>query len=108
MIRKYGLQLHKDEAYFLKGLNGMKLLSLPSTLLDEEQNDAKNSRRLSEMAHFLEIIRNLQCRLSAKFKKAGQGLVGYFFIFLQLMSLLVLHIIVKFEAMSLHFGSGGW
>ncbi|KAJ0041339.1 hypothetical protein Pint_27017 [Pistacia integerrima] len=75
MIRKYGLQLHKDDAYFLKGLNGMKLLSLPSTLVDEEQNDAKTSRRISEMAHFLEIIRNLQCRLSAKFKKPGQGLV---------------------------------
>jgi hypothetical protein len=33
------------------------------------------AQNLSELAHFLEIIRNLQCRHRTTFQKASQGLV---------------------------------
>ncbi|KAK0608267.1 hypothetical protein LWI29_028101 [Acer saccharum] len=75
MIRKYGFQQHENNAYLLRGLNGTGILSLPSILPDKVHTEMETSRRLHEMAHFLEIIRNLQCRLNAKFKKPGQGLV---------------------------------
>ncbi|KAL5818547.1 hypothetical protein ACOSQ4_022389 [Xanthoceras sorbifolium] len=75
MIRNYGLQQHKNDAYLLQGFNKTGILSLPSILPDKVQTEVETSRRLHEMAHFLEIIRNLQCRLSAKFKKPGQGSV---------------------------------
>ncbi|KAH9669492.1 Spatacsin C domain-containing protein [Citrus sinensis] len=73
MIRKYGLQQQKNDAYLLQGFNGNGILPLPPILPDEEQNEMENCKRLYEMAQFLEIIRNLQSRLSAKLKKPGQG-----------------------------------
>lgn len=80
LIHKYGLEQHKNDVYLLQGINGNGILPLPSILPDEEENEMENSKRLCEMAHFLEIIRNLQSRLSAKFKKPGQGLVYCCFI----------------------------
>lgn len=80
MIRKYGLQPQKNDAYLLQGFNGNGILPLPPILPDEEQNEMENCKRLYEMAQFLEIIRNLQSRLSAKLKKPGQGPVCCCFI----------------------------
>ncbi|KAA8530957.1 hypothetical protein F0562_005676 [Nyssa sinensis] len=76
MIRKYGLIQHKKDAFILQGIRGIQNYTLPLVLLEKEHNEMGNSRRLREMAHFLEIIRNLQSRLSAKFKRPGQGLVN--------------------------------
>lgn len=70
MIRKYGLLQYNG---YPQG--GRQLLSLPSVLPDKVQTEVQNSQRLQEMAHFLEIIRNLQSRLSSKFKRPGQGSV---------------------------------
>ncbi|XVF61790.1 hypothetical protein PTKIN_Ptkin08bG0158700 [Pterospermum kingtungense] len=75
MIREYGLLQHKTDAFILQDLDGPHLLALPPALPDKTQNEMGNSIRLREMAHFLEIIRNLQCQLRAKLKKPGQGLV---------------------------------
>uniref|UniRef100_A0A5B6Z0A7 Spatacsin C-terminal domain-containing protein n=1 Tax=Davidia involucrata TaxID=16924 RepID=A0A5B6Z0A7_DAVIN len=75
MIRKYGLIQHKKDAFILRGIRGIQNSSLPSVLPEKEHDEMGNSRRLREMAHFLEIIRNLQSRLSAKFKRPGRGLV---------------------------------
>ncbi|KAK2975888.1 hypothetical protein RJ640_015319 [Escallonia rubra] len=73
MIRTYGLLQRKKDTFKPQNINNS---FLPSVLPDKEHNDVVNSRRLREMAHFLEIIRNLQCRLSTKFKSPAQRLVG--------------------------------
>ncbi|XWS29439.1 hypothetical protein CRYUN_Cryun24cG0029700 [Craigia yunnanensis] len=75
MIREYGLLQHKRDAFMLQDLDGPRVLALPPALPDKTQNEMGNSIRLREMAHFLEIIRNLQYKLRAKLKKPGQGLV---------------------------------
>ncbi|XVF15027.1 hypothetical protein REPUB_Repub09cG0114100 [Reevesia pubescens] len=75
MIREYGLLQHKRDAFMLQDLDGSHVLALPPLLPDKTQNEMGNSTRLREMAHFLEIIRNLQYQLRAKLKKPGQGLV---------------------------------
>ncbi|GAV81705.1 hypothetical protein CFOL_v3_25159 [Cephalotus follicularis] len=75
MIRKYGLLQHKKDAYLFHGFNRTPMLSLPPILVESTQNEMGASRRLTEMAQFLEIIRNLQCRLSEKLKKPGQKIV---------------------------------
>lgn len=75
MIRKYGLMQHRKDPFVLKGSSGVENSSLVSVVPNEKHNAMGNLRRLREMAHFLEIIRNLQCRLSAKVKRPGQGSV---------------------------------
>lgn len=61
MVRKYGLgQPMQDEQ-----------CSLPKHYSIE----VSNARRLSEMAHFLEVIRNIRSRLSTKGRRPGQGVV---------------------------------
>lgn len=75
MIRKYGLVQHKKDAFELQGASETQIYSLSPGLPNKEQIEMENSRKLHEMAHFLEIIRNLQCRLSAKFKRPSQVLV---------------------------------
>ncbi|KAF5727678.1 hypothetical protein HS088_TW22G01374 [Tripterygium wilfordii] len=75
MIRNYGtLQLKKD-AYILQGFGGSHLLSLPPDSPEKDHDDLGISGKLHEMARFLEIIRNMQCQLNAKYKKPGQGSV---------------------------------
>ncbi|KAI3930736.1 hypothetical protein MKX01_037182, partial [Papaver californicum] len=44
-------------------------------VLNGSQTQISNSRRLHEMAHFLEVIRILQCKLGARYRIQGQGLV---------------------------------
>lgn len=75
MIRKYGLMQHKKDAIILQGTKREDNSSLLSVLPEEGHCDMGTLRRLKEMSHFLEIIRNLQCQLNAKFKRPGQGLV---------------------------------
>ncbi|KAH7860687.1 hypothetical protein Vadar_016791 [Vaccinium darrowii] len=75
MIRKYGLMQHKKDAIILQGTKKEDNSSLLSVLPEEGHCDMGTLRRLKEMSHFLEIIRNLQCQLNAKFRRPGQGLV---------------------------------
>ncbi|KAK3010904.1 hypothetical protein RJ639_012628 [Escallonia herrerae] len=72
MIRTYGLLQRKKDTFKPQSINNS---FLPSVLPDKEHNDVVNARRLREMAPFLEIIRNLQRRLSTKFKSPAQRLV---------------------------------
>ncbi|KAI5588074.1 hypothetical protein BDE02_05G071700 [Populus trichocarpa] len=75
MIRKCGSLQHKKDAYVLPGFRRTRLLSLPPVLPHKVQNKMGDSRSLHDMAHLLEIIRNLQYRLSSKFKKTGLRLM---------------------------------
>ncbi|GLT68925.1 hypothetical protein SLA2020_411170 [Shorea laevis] len=75
MIREYGLLQHKNDSILEQGLDRTRVLPLPLDLPDNCQNEVGNSLRLHELAHFLEIIRKLQCQLRAKLKKPAQGVV---------------------------------
>lgn len=75
MIRKYWLLEHKTDAYEYART---QMLLLPPVVPQEVQDEIANSRRLREMAHFLEIIRNLQSRLGSKYKRPGQEFVSCF------------------------------
>ncbi|KAB2051998.1 hypothetical protein ES319_A12G090100v1 [Gossypium barbadense] len=75
MIREYGLLQLKRDAFMFHGLDRPGVLALPSVLPDKTQNEVGTSMKLREMAHFLEVIRNLQYQLRAKLKKPGQALV---------------------------------
>lgn len=72
MIRKYWLLEHKTDAYEYART---QMLLLPPVVPQKVQDEISNSRRLREMAHFLEIIRNLQSRLGSKYKRPGQEFV---------------------------------
>ncbi|KAG6721774.1 hypothetical protein I3842_03G128800 [Carya illinoinensis] len=75
MIRRYGLLQLRENSYPLQSFTRTHVLSFPPVGLEKVQNDQENSRKLREMARFLEIIRNLQYRLDLRFKRPGQGLV---------------------------------
>lgn len=75
MLRKYGLLQHKNYTCVPEGLNKTRLLSLPPIEPVKLQTEVDFAQKLSELAHFLEIIRNLQCRHRTVFQKASQGLV---------------------------------
>ncbi|KAK9134405.1 hypothetical protein Syun_013735 [Stephania yunnanensis] len=64
-IRKYGLLLHKKIAIMCQTTDDFRMIS---------DMNRGNLRRLHEMAHFLEVIRKLQCRLTPKLIKSDQGL----------------------------------
>lgn len=70
MIRKYGRVQYDNDAYALPRSGGMEE-SVPGDSLPKE---LETQRRLREMSHFLEIIRNLQSRLSSKSRRPGQVL----------------------------------
>lgn len=74
MIRKYWLLEHRKDAY---ESGRTQILSLPPVSPVKVEDEMANSRRLHEMAHFLEIIRNLQCRLGSKYKRPGQESVRF-------------------------------
>ncbi|RZC55256.1 hypothetical protein C5167_014133 [Papaver somniferum] len=63
MVRKYGLLQHNKEKFQVQ------------IVLNGAQSQINNLRRLHEMTHFLEVIRSLQCKLGARFRIPGQGLV---------------------------------
>ncbi|CAH1454441.1 unnamed protein product [Lactuca virosa] len=64
MIRRYGSLQHIKNG----SITDMED-SLPLLLADKERSETENSKKLEEMAHLLEIIRNVQRRLATKFKK---------------------------------------
>ncbi|KAI9108709.1 hypothetical protein K1719_020356 [Acacia pycnantha] len=70
MLRKYGLLQHERDSFMMEGFNQTGLLALPPIEPDNLQTEVDFGRKLREMAHFLEIIRNLQCRLRSKFQRA--------------------------------------
>lgn len=76
MIRKYWLLEHRKRKDAYKS-GRIQLLSLPPVSPVKIEDEMANSRRLREMAHFLEIIRNLQSRLGSKYKRPGQELVRF-------------------------------
>lgn len=78
MIRKYWLLEHRKDAY---ESGRTQIFSLPPVSPVKVEDEMANSRRLHEMAHFLEIIRNLQCRLGSKYKRPGQELVRFAVLF---------------------------
>ncbi|KAF6149487.1 hypothetical protein GIB67_011388 [Kingdonia uniflora] len=71
MVRKYGLLQHKKDVFIFQGFIDSRIS--PS---NDELNQLRNSRRLREMAHFLEVIRNLQRRLRENDRRPGQALVN--------------------------------
>ncbi|KAJ8769555.1 hypothetical protein K2173_005158 [Erythroxylum novogranatense] len=75
MIRKYGILQRKKRFYPFQGPKRIELLSLPPNFPCKVETENGDSRRICDMAHLLEMIRNLQCRLTAKFMKPGQGIV---------------------------------
>ncbi|GAB2283200.1 hypothetical protein Dimus_017727 [Dionaea muscipula] len=72
LIREYAmLELSKNEDA-LQCERGMEVRLLLPMLPYEESAKLESSRRMEEMAHYLEIIRNLQRRLGRKYGRAGQ------------------------------------
>ncbi|KAG9456856.1 hypothetical protein H6P81_001364 [Aristolochia fimbriata] len=72
MVRKYGM-LQQKHNIMLQAVGGSEILYLES-VPSRGTNGTDYSSRLQEMAHFLEIIRNLQRRLSTKCRRP-QGVV---------------------------------
>lgn len=76
MIRKYGLMIQRDKhADISASSEKIGLLPLPPISPAKLQNEVDSLSRMQEMAQFLETIRNLQSRLSSKFKRLDKGLV---------------------------------
>ncbi|KAJ1412899.1 hypothetical protein SESBI_20049 [Sesbania bispinosa] len=75
MLRKYGLLQHRKDTFIAEGFNKTGLLSLPPIEPVKLQTEVDCAQKLCEMARFLEIIRNLQCRHKSIFQTASQGLV---------------------------------
>ncbi|RDY05619.1 hypothetical protein CR513_10515, partial [Mucuna pruriens] len=73
MLHKYGLLQHKKDACTAEGFNKTGLLSLPPIEPIRLQTEVDFAQKLCEIAHFLEIIRNLQCRHRSIFQRASQG-----------------------------------
>ena len=101
MIRKYGLLQHDNDAYASHSFGWREARCLSPLLPDKLQSELGTSRRLHEMAHFLEIIRNLQSQLGSKFNRPGQGLVRHVILLFQL------HFIKRVN-ISHHFITGRW
>lgn len=66
---------YDSNAQLLQSFGGRNILALQPVLSEKVKGELENSRRLHEMARFLEIIRNLQSRLNSKLKRPGQELV---------------------------------
>ncbi|KAK4366838.1 hypothetical protein RND71_014718 [Anisodus tanguticus] len=75
MIREYGLLQHKKYGMESWKAGGVQNSFLSSELIDSRPDRMGDLERLQKMAHFLEIIRNLQWRLTYKCKRLGQELV---------------------------------
>uniref|UniRef100_A0A7N0TN62 Spatacsin C-terminal domain-containing protein n=1 Tax=Kalanchoe fedtschenkoi TaxID=63787 RepID=A0A7N0TN62_KALFE len=69
MVRKYGICEQKIAVTPVHFFKGSQIHFLPSNVPIEEQNYKNIPRKLREMAYFLEVIRNLQCRLTDKYKR---------------------------------------
>ncbi|TKY60367.1 Spatacsin protein [Spatholobus suberectus] len=74
MLHKYGLLQHKKDTCIAEDFNKTGLLSLPPIEPVKLQTKVDFAQKLCELARFLEIIRNLQCRHRSIFQRASQGL----------------------------------
>ncbi|CAJ1937955.1 unnamed protein product [Sphenostylis stenocarpa] len=74
MLHKYGLLQHKKDTFIAESCNKTTLLPLPPIEPIELQTEVDFTQKLCEISHFLEIIRNLQCRHRSIFQRASQGL----------------------------------
>ncbi|KAL9229664.1 hypothetical protein vseg_005107 [Gypsophila vaccaria] len=72
MLRRYAVKDIQNE-YALQRTQGMGILLLPSSLPCKQKDNRSDTKRLHEMAYYLEIIRNIQCQLAEKYKRPGQG-----------------------------------
>lgn len=71
-IHNYGLSQHKKGDLKPQGFGNVEA----AILLEKGMNNPSGqTKRMSDMAHYLEIIRNLQLRLNVKFKRPGHRLV---------------------------------
>lgn len=75
MIREYGLLQHKKDGMESQKAGGLQNSFLSSELIVSRPGGTGDLERLQKMAHFLEIIRNLQWQLTYKCKRLGQELV---------------------------------
>ncbi|KAH0681304.1 hypothetical protein KY284_022389 [Solanum tuberosum] len=75
MIREYGLLQHKKGGMESQKAGGVQNSFLSSELIVSRPGGTGDLERLQKMAHFLEIIRNLQWQLTYKCKRLGQELV---------------------------------
>lgn len=75
MIREYGSLQHKKDGTESWKAGGVQNSFLSSELIDSRPDGTGDLERLQKMAQFLEIIRNLQWRLTYKYKRLGQELV---------------------------------
>ncbi|XP_068470497.1 uncharacterized protein [Phaseolus vulgaris] len=74
MLHKYGMLQHKKDTCIAESCNKTKLLPLPPIEPIKLQTEVDFTQKLREISHFLEIIRNLQCRHRSIFQRASQGL----------------------------------
>lgn len=74
MIRRYGLLKHKKEEAMLSIKKNLSISYLQPNLPAHDFDGINISRRLCEMSHFLEVIRNLQSRLTSKNRRLNRGL----------------------------------
>ncbi|GFP83267.1 hypothetical protein PHJA_000470100 [Phtheirospermum japonicum] len=74
VMRKYGLLQHKKAAVRPWDVRGDKDVSLLLELTDKEYDAEGNSRSLQEMGQLLVVVRSLQGKLNAKFKRPGKQL----------------------------------
>ncbi|CAN4088547.1 unnamed protein product [Withania somnifera] len=74
-IREYGLLQRKKDGVESWRAGGVQNSFLPSELIDSRPDRTGDLEKLQKMAHFLEIMRNLQWRLTYKCRRPGQELV---------------------------------
>ncbi|KAK6924171.1 Spatacsin, C-terminal domain [Dillenia turbinata] len=75
MIRKYGLVLHKKEAFIFENISSSHICPQLPSLPEKQFDEMEFSKRIQTMAQFLEISRNLQSRFNAKLRRPGQAMV---------------------------------
>lgn len=75
MIHQYGMAELKKNATTFDDFSSSLEISIFPDFPFRMQNELDYSRKLHEMSHFLEIIRNLHCHISSKFKRPCQELV---------------------------------
>ncbi|XP_071914201.1 uncharacterized protein [Coffea arabica] len=71
MIRNYGL-LHQQKELLDQNVRDVQEFPILPAAGDD---GSEHLRRMSDMAHYLEIIRDLQMRLTTKFRRLGHGMV---------------------------------
>ncbi|KAK9670568.1 hypothetical protein RND81_13G209900 [Saponaria officinalis] len=72
MLHRYAV-LEIQNEYAIQRMQGTGILLLPPSVSCKQRDNHSDSRRLHEMAYYLEIIRNIQCQLAEKYKRPGQG-----------------------------------